>query len=198
MEYYLIAALAILGASLLPAFAPPAWSILTYFVLAKDLAAVPLILIGVVMAGLGRFALAHASRALAPRLPTNYRHNLENLGSQLEFHREKRWATYGLFFLSPLSSSQLFEAAGFAKYINLTRVTIAFMCGRLITYSAYVLGADHYSGTDFERTIIKSMASPQAVITQAIMIAGLIWLGRIGWRHHSSAQGTGGEEQPSA
>ncbi len=190
MEYYLIAALAILGASLLPAFAPPAWSILTYFVLSKDLAAVPLILIGVLMAGLGRFALAHASRALAPRLPSTYTTNLENLGSQLEFHREKRWATYGLFFLSPLSSSQLFEAAGFAKYINLTRVTIAFMCGRIITYSAYVLGADHYSGTDFERTIIKSMASPQAVITQAIMIAGLIWLGRIKWRKHTMTQST--------
>ena len=182
MEYYLIAALAILGASLLPAFAPPAWSILTYFVLAKDLAPIPLIVLGVAASGLGRFALAHASRALAPRLSASYRERLENLGTQLEYQREKRWSTYGLFFLSPISSSQLFEAAGFSKYVNLTRVTLAFMAGRVITYSAYVLGADHYSGTDFERTIIKSMASPQAVVTQAIMIAGLIWLGRINWR----------------
>ncbi|MEN9711513.1 MAG: hypothetical protein RL441_1505 [Actinomycetota bacterium] len=182
MEFYLIAALAILGANLLPAFAPPAWSILVYFVLAKDLSPIPLIVLGVLAAGLGRYGLAQAFRGLIPRLPTRYAHNLENLGSQLSGQREKWWATQGLFFLAPLSSSQLFEAAGMMRKINLVRVTIAFMAGRLITYSAYVFGANHYSGTDFERTIIKSVASPQAVITQVLMVAGLVWLGRINWR----------------
>lgn len=182
MEFYVIAGLAILGANLLPAFAPPAWSILVYFALSKDLSPLPLIVLGVVCAGLGRYGLAQAFRGLIPRLPHSYATNLNNLGSQLSEQREKWWATLGIFFLAPLSSSQLFEAAGMMRHINLVRVTLAFMCGRLITYSVYVFGAEHYSGTDFERTIIKSVASPQAVIIQVVMVVALIWLGKIAWK----------------
>lgn len=182
MEFYLIAALAILGSNLLPAFAPPAWSILVYFALSKGLEPVPLILIGVVAAGLGRFGLAHAFRGLIPRLPVSYATNLENLGTQLSSQREKWWGTLGVFFLAPLSSSQLFEAAGMMRHINLVRVTLAFMGGRVITYSVYVFGAEHYSGTDFERTLIKSVASVQSIIIQIVMVAALIVLGRIAWK----------------
>ena len=190
MEFYLIAALAILGANLLPAFAPPAWSILVYFALSKGLEPVPLILIGIASAGLGRFGLAHAFRGLIPRLPANYATNLSNLGSQLSSQREKRWGTLGIFFLAPLSSSQIFEAAGMMRHINLVRVTLAFMCGRVITYSVYVFGADHYSGTDFERTLIKSVASVQSVIIQIVMVAALIALGRIAWKPAPSSSAT--------
>jgi len=148
MSDYLLAAAVIFIDNLMPAFAPPTWSLLVYFELARDLNPVALIAIGIIAAAAGRFILAHVFRRIRRFLPTGYVRNLENLGSQLTAHRGKAAATFGLFFFSPLSSAQLFEAAGLMRSLNLLRITIAFMCGRLVTYTFYVYGTHTFAATD--------------------------------------------------
>jgi hypothetical protein len=111
---YLLAGLVIVLANLIPAFAPPTWAILVYFSFGYHLHSIPLILIGVLSATMGRAVLALLFRALAPYLPRGYVTNLENLGSRITTDSRSAMGLFFLFFLSPISSAQLFEAAGTA------------------------------------------------------------------------------------
>ena len=182
METYLIIFAAVFVINVIPAFAPPTWAVLVYFAFQDSAHAAAIIIEGVIAAASGRFILAHVFRRISDRLPSQYVQNLTNLGSQLEHHREKAFATAGLFFLSPLSSAQLFEAAGIMRHISLWRVTVAFAAGRTLTYTTYVFGADRFAETDLGAALWNEVSSPRGILFQVLMIVGLVGLGFIHWR----------------
>ena len=182
MEMYAVVAVTVFLVNLLPAFAPPTWAVLVYFALGYELNPIAMMVLGVLSAGGGRFLLAHGTRSLRPWLPTKYVSNLENLGSQFVAHTERAWALLTLFFFSPLSSAQLFEAAGLMRHISISRITLAFMAGRTVTYSAYVLGAQKFSETDIGRAIRENITDPRAIALQILMVLGLIGLGFVSWK----------------
>ena len=138
MEIYLAAILAIIALNALPAFAPPTWMALVFFLLQYDLNPVALVILGV-------------------------------------------YAILALFLTSPVSSAQLFEAAGMMKTISLKPLLAAFAIGRTISYSTYVTGAAAIAATNFGELLIHELRSPWAIGVQVVMIAGLISLGSIDW-----------------
>ena len=176
------AAIVILVANVLPAFAPPTWSILVYFSLRHELDPIALVSIGVSCAVAGRAVLAYTFRGIRTRLPKGYVANMENIGIYIDGHSRRVVGLLALFFISPISSAQLFEAAGIIKSIALKPLLAAFACGRVISYSIYVSGAAVLNETSIGAIAKRELTSPQAIVIQVLLIIGLVALGNIKWK----------------
>lgn len=181
MSHYFLAIAVIAGANLLPAFAPPTWSILVFFTLRYHMNPVVLVLLGVLSATLGRAILANIFRATRGWLPKGYVANMERIGAKIEENPKRAFGLLTLFFLSPISSAQLFEAAGIIKTIALGPLFLAFAGGRLISYSIYVSGASALKETSLGQIVIKEFTSPLAIAIQVLLILGLVALGNVKW-----------------
>lgn len=181
MNVYLAAGLVILLANMLPAFAPPTWAILVFFVLAKHPSPVALVPIGVLAAVSGRAFLALLFRRIRNWLPARYVANMTAAGEALTKTRGRSLAILLLFLVSPLSSAQLFEAAGMMAKIKLRPLLIAFAAGRLVSYSIYVSGAHALRATSLGALFEEYLTSPQAVLIEIALVLGLVALGNIDW-----------------
>jgi hypothetical protein len=181
VNVYILAGLVIFLANLVPAFAPPTWSILVFFVLSKHPQPVALIAIGVVAAVSGRALLALAFRRFRHWLPKGYLANMEAAGLAITKTRGRSIAVLLLFLVSPLSSAQLFEAAGIMEKLKLRPLLIAFATGRCVSYSIYVTGAYAIQATSLGALFEKYLTSPQAIALEVILVIGLVALGNIDW-----------------
>lgn len=171
--------------NVLPAFAPPTWTVLAYFALTQNLQMQVLIITGVLAASLGRWALANLFRRYSHKLPNSYVTNMENASTHLTKSQHHVRALLALFLISPLSSAQLFEAAGIMKSIAIRPLVMAFAAGRLVTYSVTVTGASAVAASSFGDVLLASLTSPGAIAVQVLMIALLVILGNIKWKPHS-------------
>lgn len=186
MPEILIVFVIIIGINLLPAFAPPTWTVLAYFALTLGIAAPVLIVTGVLAASLGRWGLATLFRRYREKLPTSYVTNMENAATHLTKSQHHTRALLALFLISPLSSAQLFEAAGIMKTIAIRPLVLAFAAGRLVTYSVTVTGATAVAESSIGDVLLASLTSPAAIAIQVAMIAALVILGNIKWQPHSA------------
>lgn len=185
MNVYLLVGIVILLANLVPAFAPPTWTILVLFVLTKHPSPVALVAIGVLAAVSGRALLALAFRRLRNRLPKGYVANMAAAGAALTKSRGRSLTILLLFLISPISSAQLFEAAGLMEKVKLRPLLIAFGVGRVISYSIYVSGAHALQATSLGSLFEKYLTSPQAIGLEIVLVAGLVALGNIDWAKRS-------------
>lgn len=176
---YLIAFACVFAINLLPAFGPPTWSVLVFFRLNGDLAAVPLVLGGALAAAGGRLALAHLSRRFRGRFSEHRLESLEAAKGALTGDRKRALGGLALFALSPVPSAQLFVAAGLLD-VPLLALTAAFFAGRLVSYSLYVGGAS-LAKDSLGDTITGAFTSPWGVALQVLMLIGLVALLRVDW-----------------
>lgn len=172
----------VLIANAVPAFAPPTWMILVFFVLNYHLNHIIIIFLGVLSATAGRGILAWYFRKFAEKIPTTFSKNMDYAGEYLKRDTTKKYFLFVLFIFSPISSAQLFEAAGLMKTIKLRPLLAAFALGRSFSYSAYVTGASVVAATSFGELIIHELKSPWAIGLQIALILGLVALGNIDWQ----------------
>jgi hypothetical protein len=182
MEIYLIAAIVIIAINILPAFAPPTWMALVFFLVNYDLNPVALIALGVSSATFGRAILAWYFRKFSHLVPTRFSQNMEHAGSYLSNKPSKRFAVLALFLISPISSAQLFEAAGMAKSVALKPLLAAFAVGRTVSYSTYVTGASVVAASSIGQVLIHDLTSPWAIAVQIAMIVAFVIFGSIDWK----------------
>ncbi len=137
--YVALALLTVFLVNLAPAFMPPTWSVLAFFLVAFDLPLAPLAVGGAIAASAGRLALALASRRWGSALlPSGRRRSLRELGVWLE--TRARWApalAMLVYSFGPIPSNQLFVAAGLTG-MRLPPIVAAFLVGRLISYTFWV------------------------------------------------------------
>jgi uncharacterized membrane protein YdjX (TVP38/TMEM64 family) len=181
MQNYLFLVALILVINSLPAFAPPTWAILIFFMINFDLNPVLLVLPGVLSATTGRAFLAWYFRKFAHLVPAKFATNMDYAGRYIEGGNLRKYSVLGLFLISPISSAQLFEAAGLMKSIRLKPLLAAFAVGRTISYSTYLTGANFISESTIGEVIMRELKSPWAIGTQIAMILGLVGLGQINW-----------------
>lgn len=179
----------VFAVNLLPAFGPPTWAVLISLEFSLHLEPVPLVLLGALAAALGRFCLAHGARRLRGRFSDERVESLDAAKQLITGGRGRSLAGLGLFALSPVPSAQLFVAAGLVD-VPLTRLTVAFFAGRLVSYSLYV-GAATAASASLEKVVTDSLASPLGIALQLLMLGGLVALMRIDWarvlRRHALA-----------
>ena len=182
MEIYFLAALIVLAINILPAFAPPTWMVLIFFLINYQANPIALVTIGVLSATLGRAFLAWYFRKFAHLIPSRFSRNMEYAGQYFTKKSSNRYALLAIFLISPISSAQLFEAAGLMKTIALRPLLIAFAIGRTISYSTYLAGAVTLAATNFGDLLIHQLKSPWAIASQIALIAALAILGAIDWK----------------
>ncbi|MBV8528874.1 MAG: hypothetical protein JOZ75_11195 [Candidatus Dormibacteraeota bacterium] len=178
VTHLLVVAGVVLGINILPAFAPPTWTVLVYFRITDGLAIAPLVLVGAVSAAVGRYVLAIAFRAFGGRLPRRRRENLEAVGATLS-SQHGLLATVLLFAVSPLPSNTLFEAAGLA-HVRLAPLVSAFFVGRVASYAFYLTVTTSVAG-GIRGILSKGFASPQAIAIGVLGLIALIAFVRIDW-----------------
>ena len=183
MEQYLLVAFVIFGFNLVPAFAPPTWSALVFFNFRYDLDPFLLILVGIIAAVAGRAGLFELFRKFREFLPKGYIANMAKLGHYLEESKSRFIGLLALFFISPLSSAQLFEAAALMNRMRLKPLLAAFSTGRLFSYSFYVYGSSQIKSTSIGQIIQEQITSPLAITLQLLMIIAVIILGNIDWKY---------------
>lgn len=186
MQELLIVVGVIFAINVLPAFAPPTWTVIAYFALAQNMNIAILIVAGVIAAATGRWLLANLFRRYRNKLPKSYVTNMENASTHLTKSQNHTRALLALFLISPLSSAQLFEAAGIMKSIAIRPLVAAFAAGRLVTYSVTATGATAVAQSSVGQIMTDSLTSPTAIALQVLMIVSLIGLGNIKWKPHSA------------
>jgi hypothetical protein len=90
--------------------------------------------------------------------------------------------------IAPIPSAQLFEAAALMG-TPLLPITIAFMFGRAISYSTYVIGASTLKEHAMSTLLINSLKSPWGLSIQIICITALYFLVKIDWSKHLAPGG---------
>jgi hypothetical protein len=164
----------------MPAFGPPTWAVLVFFRFRyPEIPAPALVVGGAIAASAGRLLLALAFRVLGTRLPAKRQESLLVLGHVLGERRGGLLASFALFATAPIPSAQMFEAAGLAR-VRLWPLLVAFLLGRLVSYSVYV-GAASAAHDSLKRIFDKGLLSPQAIATQVIGIAVLLAIVFIDW-----------------
>ena len=68
LSVYILLASTVLGLNIIPAFMPPTWIVLAFFVTKYDLQIIPVVLIGATCATLGRILLAGISKRYIRKL----------------------------------------------------------------------------------------------------------------------------------
>ena len=182
MLHYIVLIAAILIANSLPAFAPPTWTILVFFLINHDLNPVALVILGVIAATAGRGFLAWYFRKFSHLVPTRFSKNMEYAGQYFQKDAGKKYSVLALFLISPISSAQLFEAAGLMKTVALKPLLAAFAVGRTISYATYVTGAELVAASNIGAIVIHELKSPWAIATQIVMIFALVGLGSVDWQ----------------
>jgi len=178
---YLLLALTVFGINLLPAFAPPTWAVLVLFKLNSAIPAIPLVLIGALSAGTGRYFLARATGLLRNRISLKQRANLHAASEVLNRKTSHHLVGLLLFALSPIPSAQLFEAAGIIG-MRLVPLTLAFFAGRIVSYSIYVAGTSTLQTRGFGDLIMSALRSPWGIVLQIGLIYGIYLIMKIDWK----------------
>lgn len=181
MQNYVALVLLILLVNSLPAFTPPTWTLLVFFQINYELNPFALVLLGVVSATLGRGFLAWYVRKYSHLAPKRFTKNMEYAGEYFQQGTGKKYTILGLFLVSPISSAQLFVAAGFMKTIALRPLLGAFALGRTVSYTTYVTGTSFIAASNVGEIVIQELKSPWAIATQIGMILALVGIGNLDW-----------------
>ena len=180
MPPYLEVFVVVLLINLMPAFGPPTWAILVFYLLTHNLNPAPLVATGAAAAALGRLGLAVIFARIGDYLPKRTQSNLAAARLAIAGHARSRRLALGLFALSPLPSAQLFEAAGLAR-LPLIPFTAAFFAGRLVSYSLYVSTAHVLEQRGLSDSFLDSLRSPWGVAVQLLMLVGLGLFTQLDW-----------------
>jgi membrane protein YqaA with SNARE-associated domain len=177
---YVALFLIVLGVNLLPAFGPPTWTILVFARLNWQMNPVALVVLGAIAAASGRYLLALGARRFRGHLSQKRRENLAAASDALLHRRGSVIATLAFFAISPLPSAQLFVAAGLLE-MDLIPLTLAFLAGRLVSYSLY-LSAASLAERHFGDVLGRIFGSPWSIAVQLILLAAVSVLPFINWK----------------
>ncbi|MFF5035476.1 hypothetical protein [Nocardia salmonicida] len=169
----------VFAVNLLPAFGPPNALLVVFFGLNWNLHPVPLVIGAAVASGAGRYVLATATRRARSHLSPRRTANLRAASDYLTGRRGRRFATIGVFLLSPLPSAQMFEAAGLMG-LRLVPITTAHVVGRLVSFSLYI-GVAGVAERSLGETLTSSFTTPYGIAVQIGLLVGVVMLARIDW-----------------
>ena len=167
--------------NLVPAFMPPTWSILAYFLIRFELPLFPLAIGGALAASSGRWVLALASNRWGRNiLSPGRREKLSILGDWLS--TRARWLpplAVLIYSFGPIPSNQLFMAAGLTG-MRLRPIVVAFLAGRLVSYTVWISVA-HVVSARFEDLFTGYLQRAGPLALELLALATLVAFTRIDW-----------------
>ncbi|GAM47659.1 membrane protein [Nocardia seriolae] len=165
--------------NVMPAFGPPTALVLVLFKLNWHLNPVVLVVAGALTSGCGRYLLATATGRIRARVSPHRQESLRAARDYLTSHKGRSLLGLSVFLLSPIPSAPLFEAAGLMG-IRLLPITVAFIGGRLVSYSLYV-GATSIAEKSLGAVFTDAVTSVYGIALQLILLLLVVPLARIDW-----------------
>lgn len=178
---YIFLAVIIFGINVIPAFMPPTWTILVFFLLTFHLSFLPTVIIGACMATLGRVVLALLSRKYGSRLlPKKVVQNYHALGGFFKKHKRLTIPAVLMYAFFPIPSNQVYIIAGLSE-ISLRVIAFSFLVGRLISYSFWV-GVSYHLSNNLESLFINHVTNYRSLVMEILSLLVIILIGLINWQ----------------
>jgi membrane protein YqaA with SNARE-associated domain len=181
LEWLLIAYAVVFAMNVIPAFMPPTWIVVSFFLIAYHLPFWLLCLGAALSATSGRCVLAYLSRRWGRQLLSGeQRQNVSALGDWLS--RKSGWSqalAVLIYCLGPIPSNQMFIAAGLAN-ARLGPVAAGFFAGRLVSYPLFAVTAKGVSD-HFGSIFVKEWHDPKFLFLELLSIAGVVLFAHIDW-----------------
>lgn len=179
---YVFLATVILGINVIPAFMPPTWMILAFFVRNYELQIIPVVLIGAICATLGRILLAEISgRYFRKLLSKDSQENYVSIGDYLNRHQHITIPLVIAYAFLPIPSNHVFIAAGLVQ-VNIRILAGSFFVGRLISYTFWVSATQRISDS-LVAIFSRHFSKTDAIIIQILGLVLIYLLGKIAWKN---------------
>ena len=170
--------------NVIPAFAPPTWSVVSYIAVRYGSNIVGLALLAAVAATLGRVVLARLSTVIVRQrfLSEDTRKNIDVIKSRLERNRNLTFSVFLFYAFSPLPSNHLFIAYGLTA-LRLKLLAIPFLIGRVVSYAFWAFTASSVVQIlNYESIGSKSFFSYYFVATQLLALLMIYVFTKIDWK----------------
>src|ERR1035437_6541492 len=139
MWMYLAVFLSALAVDLIPVIAPPAWTLMVFFLVKFHLNPWVVLVVGVSGSTLGRYLFSLYVPKIADQLiKQRKRTELEFMGKKLSQKLWQSWLFVFIYTLTPLSTSALFTAAALAK-VKAGRTVPPFFFGKFMSDAVMIL-----------------------------------------------------------
>ncbi len=171
--------------NLLPAFAPPTWTTMSFIGLAiPNIDALLLALVAATAATAGRIVLAKLSRTVVRQkfLSEQARCNVDAIRAGIENRRAMTVGTFLGYSLSPLPSNYLFIAYGLTS-LPIVLLALPFFLGRFVSYAFWARTASTVGDwLDWDWVESAPYFAAYFLLSQLLLIPVIYGFTRLDWR----------------
>jgi membrane protein YqaA with SNARE-associated domain len=172
MWAYPVVFVASMGVDMVPVFAPPAWTIMVFFLIKFDLNPWAVLVCGVTGSTLGRYFFSlYVPKVSDKLIKRDKNKELQFVGEKLGGKLWRTWLFVLIYTITPLSTTALFTAAGLGR-IKPLHTLPPFFVGKFISDAVMILTGRYLA--DNAGDIVHNLLSPKSLIT---LLLGLIVLG---------------------
>lgn len=170
--------------NVIPIFAPPTWTVLSFVAVRFSPNIVALALVGAIAATLGRLVLAKLSTAIVRKkyLSRSALDSIDAIKERLEKNRKLSFTVFLFYAFSPLPSNHLFIAYGLTA-LQLRLIAMPFLIGRLVSYAFWAFTASSVAQMlAYESVTTKSFFSYYFIASQVFGLVVIYLFTKIDWR----------------
>jgi hypothetical protein len=181
---FLLISLVIFVLNVIPIFAPPTWTVLSFIAITYESNIIVLAIVGAVAATLGRLTLAKLSRVIVRQkfLGDDTRRNIDAVKERLESNAKLTFSLFLFYAFSPFPSNHLFIAYGLTA-LKLTLIAIPFLLGRLVSYAFFAFTASTVAQLlNYESVTSRSFFSYYFIASQLFGLLVIYVFTKIDWR----------------
>lgn len=181
---FLVIFLVVFALNVMPAFAPPTWTVLSFIAVRYNSNIVLLAVVGAVAATLGRLVLAKLSTVIVRQkvLSDETRKNIDAVKERLESKKKLTFGILLFYAFSPFPSNHVFIAYGLTA-LKLRLIAIPFLVGRVVSYAFWAFTASSVAQLmNYESVTSKSFFSYYFVASQLFGLLTIYVFTRIDWR----------------
>jgi hypothetical protein len=181
---FLVIFLVVFALNVVPIFAPPTWSVLSFIAIRFNSNIVLLAVVGAVAATLGRLVLAKLSTLIVRQkfLSDDTRKNIDAVKERLESKKKLTFSILLFYAFSPFPSNHLFIAYGLTA-LKLKLIAIPFLLGRVVSYAFWAFTASSVAQLlNYESVKSKSFFSYYFVASQLFGLLTIFVFTRIDWQ----------------
>lgn len=172
--------------SVVPAFMPPMWLVLSAFRFGTDVPLFALTLGAAVSGAAGRAILALAARTSSPHLPESSRRDSAALGEWFQRRGRAKWFAVAAYCLGPFPSNVLFIAAG-TSGVSIRAVAAIYALTRAVSDTFWVWTASNVI-VDVQDAFAGPLTDWMWVVGQVLGLLAIAALFRLPWsrwlQHH--------------
>jgi len=181
---FLLIFLVVFILNVVPMFAPPTWSVLSFIAIRFDPNTIGLAVVGAVAATLGRLVLAKLSRVIVRQkfLSNETKQNIDAVKERLESKAKLTVSLLLFYAFSPFPSNHLFIAYGLTA-LPLKLIAIPFLLGRVVSYAFWAFTASSVAQLmHYESVTSRSFFSYYFVASQLFGLLTIYVFTKIDWR----------------